>query len=404
MRILLLNQYYAPAEAATAQLLADLGACLARAGHAVTAVCSRRSYPDPTLVHPAREVIDGVAVRRLPGTGFGRTTAAGRVADYASFMAAAAVRLLLGPRFDVVVVLTTPPLLATLALAGARVRRGRVVYWVMDVYPDVAFALGVLRRESPAGRALEGLARRTLRAADAVVALGETMAERLAGLGARRVEVIHNWSDGQAVHPAPAAGHPLRSAWGWDGRFVVLYSGNLGLAHEFDTVLAAAERLGDRPEIRLAFVGGGPREAEVRREIGRRGLTNVELRTHQAREDLGQSLTAGDVHLVTLRAGLEGLLVPSKIYGILAAGRPTLYVGPAAGEIDAIVREGRCGTRVGAGDAAGLAAAIRAYADDALRVAEEGRRARALFDARFDREHALAAHRRVIESLSGAAG
>jgi glycosyltransferase involved in cell wall biosynthesis len=232
-----------------------------------------------------------------------------------------------------------------------------------------------------------------------VVALGETMAERLRAQGARRVEVIHNWSDGTAVRPAPVTGHALRQAWGWAGRFVVLYSGNLGLAHEFDTALAAAELLGDRPEVLLALVGSGPRLAEVEREVRRRALRNVELRTHQAREDLGQSLTAGDVHLVTLRDGLEGLLVPSKIYGILAAGRPTLYVGPAAGEIDLILRQGACGARVGVGDAAGLAAAIRAYAGDAERVVREGRRARALFEERFDKERGLEAHRRLIESL-----
>jgi colanic acid biosynthesis glycosyl transferase WcaI len=404
VRILLLNQYYAPAEAATAQLLADLGAELARAGHAVTALCSRRSYPDPSIVHPAREQIDGVHVRRMRTTGFGRQSLPGRILDYASFIGGAAGTLFAGKGFDVLVVLTTPPLLPVVGALAARLRGSRMVYWVMDIYPDLAFELGVLKRGGLVGRALDRVSRLALRRADVVVALGETMAERLRERGAARVEVIHNWSDGEAVRPAPASHSALRKAWGWDRRFIVLYSGNLGLAHDFATALDAAELLRDRPEILFAFVGSGPRLVEIEREVARRGLSNVELRSHQAREDLGASLTAGDVHLLTLRDAVAGLVVPSKIYGILAAGRPTLYVGPDSGEVHAILREGRCGTRCAVGDGRALAVAALRYAVEPSTCAEEGRRARELFDRRFARPLALAAHRRVIESLGAPAG
>jgi glycosyltransferase involved in cell wall biosynthesis len=210
--------------------------------------------------------------------------------------------------------------------------------------------------------------------------------------------VVHNWADGEAVRPRPLAGHALRAEWGWDGRFVVLYSGNMGLAHEFETVLGVAEALRDRDEVLFAFVGGGPRRGEIEEQVRRRGLRNVEFRPYQARERLGDSLTAGDVHLVTLRERMAGLLVPSKIYGILAAGRPTVYVGPDEGEIAEILRSGACGVRVAPGDEQGLAEAVLRYASSESHRLEHGRNARRLFERRFTKEHGLRAFLRLIEA------
>ncbi len=404
MKIFLLNQYYAPAEAGTAQFLTDVGEDLAREGHQVNVVCSRRSYPDPAIVYPARDTIHGVSVFRTWTTGFGRFSRAGRLLDYASFVIGASRILAFQRKIDVVVSLTTPPMIASLGLALSRLRGARSVFWVMDVYPELACELGVLGRRSFATSVLSRLGRFPLSRSDVVIALGQTMADRLRSMGARRVEVIHNWADGEAIRPGPAESNPLRAAWGWDDRFVVLYSGNLGLAHEFDTVLGAAEALRGEKDLLFAFVGEGPRLKEVREEVARRGLPNVEFRPHVRRDELGNCLGAGDLHLLTMREGIPGLLVPSKIYGILAAGRPTLYVGPGEGEVPRMLREAACGTRVCAGDSAGLAAAIRGYRSDGERRAEEGRRARELFERRFTKGQALLAHRRLIESVRQGAG
>lgn len=403
MRVVLLNQYYAPDTAATAQLLGDLGAGLAAAGHEVTAVCCSRAYADPSVRYPRRETVDGVAVRRTFSTGFGRGNPLGRACDYATFLLGATAALLFRRKPDVVVSLSTPPMVALLGWLLARLRGARSVYWVMDVYPDLAYELGVLRPGSTVSRVFDALTRFTLARSDAVVALGDTMAEHLRARGARNVTAIHNWADGDAIRPLPSVDNPLRKEWDWNGRFVALYSGNMGLAHEFDTMLDAAERLRDRDDIRFAFVGGGPRRAEFAREVERRGLANVELRPYVSRERLGHSLTAGDAHLVSLRERMPGLLVPSKIYGILAAGRPTLYVGPDRGEIADILREGKCGVRVAVGDGERLAAAVAAYADDRTRAAEDGRRARQAFDRRYTLRHGLRAFETVL-GPSGAAG
>jgi glycosyltransferase involved in cell wall biosynthesis len=400
VRVVLLNQYYAPDEAATAQLLADVGAGLCKRGHEVVAVCSRRSYADPDRTYPARDTIDGVEIRRAWATGFGRASKLGRVLDYGTFLLGAARLMLFQRRPDVVVSLSTPPLVALLGWLAARLRGARTIYWVMDVYPDVAYELEVIRRGSLVGRLLGRVSRFLLRRSDRVVALGETMAARLQAQAQSDIEVVHNWADEDVIRPRALRQHPLRQRWGWDGRFVVLYSGNMGLAHEFETVLAAAERLRDDPGILFAFVGGGPRRRRVEAEVGRRGLGNVEFRPYVARSDLGDSLTAADAHLVTLRPGCPGLLVPSKIYGILAAGRPTLYVGPSEGEIWEIVSTGTCGACLPCGADERLARAIRAYRDETARCEADGRRARELFEARFTKERGVREFVGIVEGVA----
>jgi glycosyltransferase involved in cell wall biosynthesis len=326
---------------------------------------------------------------RVHGTGLRRARRLGRVADYLNFLLRSAWRQLTGARVEVVVVMTTPPMLAVPAMAIAAIRGSRIVFWVMDVYPDLAFELGVIRSGSILARLLRRLSGRLLRTADVVVALGESMSDRLRSAGASRVEVVHNWADGEAIRPRPTSGHALRTEWGWDGRFVVMYSGNLGLAHEFDTVLEAARILRTREEILFAFVGAGPRRDDVERRSRELGLSNVEFRPWVEQDRLGESLTAGDVHLVTLRERLTGLLVPSKIYGILAAGRATLFVGPSGCEVDRIVTDGPCGCSVAPGDAETLVRRIVEYADDRDLLDRHGRAARELFVNRFDRVHAL---------------
>jgi len=400
VHVVLLNQYYAPAEAATAQILEDLARHLVHEGHRVSVVCSRRSYPDPSTVYPARETLEGVSVLRTWTTGFGRVSRLGRMLDYLVFMLGACRSLVLLGDVDVVVSLTTPPFVSLVGLAAARLRGARAVQWIMDIYPDLAFELGVLRRGSVLGRVLFRLSRFALSHADAVIALGRNMERRLRAAGAPNLTVVHNWADGEAIRPRREAGARLREEWGWTDRFVLLYSGNLGLAHEFDTLLDAAEMLRTEPRVLFAFVGEGPQRTRLEREVTRRGLSNVELRPHLPRRRLGESLPAGDAHLVTLLDRVAGLVVPSKIYGILAAGRPTVFVGPEASEVDEILREGACGVRVAVGDAEGLARAIRAYATDESRCHADGDRARALFDRRFTREQALAAHSRVLDSLA----
>ncbi len=330
LSVLLVNQYYGTGDAPTAALLADVGAALAAEGHDVRAICSRRGYRDASVRYARREVLDGVNVRRVGGTGFTQKRRWGRLINYFAFFASAGRQLLVTRKPDVVVSLSTPPLLGAIVQAVASARGARFVYWVMDVHPELAFRLGHLKKTSLTGRILEWSGRRTLERADAVIALGDDMALHIKPYSNGSTRVVHNWADGDRITPRGDGAHPLRTEWGWDGKFVVAYSGNMGLVHEFDTILDAATRLDGDDRYLFCFIGGGAREAEVRREAARRRLRNVEFRDFVPDDQLADTLTAPDVHLVSLRDDLAGLSVPSKTYGILAAGKPMAFVGTAA--------------------------------------------------------------------------
>jgi glycosyltransferase involved in cell wall biosynthesis len=385
-RLLFANQYAWPDAAATAQLMSDVVEKASAQGVQCRVVASDRGYSDRSVRYPRDETRGLARYQRAPSTAFGREGVIGRVTDYMTFLAGAAWLLLRGVRPDLIVGMSTPPILGALAVAAAGIRGARSAYWAMDVYPDLAFELGAMRPYSVPGRAFAALSRWTLRSADVVIALGETMAGRLRALGARNVVTVHNWADGEAIRPIHPEESEYRRVRGWGGKFVVLYSGNLGLAHEFETVLGAAELLREEEEVLFAFVGDGPRRAEVESEGRSRGLRNLEFHPPVPREKLGDALAAGDAHLVTLRPRMPGLLVPSKIYGILAAGRPSLYVGPKEGEVFDIVTRGDCGLCVENGDAEGLAEAVRRLRRDCASEDGMGRRARDLFDREFTME------------------
>lgn len=394
-RVLFVNQYFLPDEAATAQILGDLVEAACQEGFECRVVTSDRGYADPKLRYPRCESWRGASIERVLGTGFGRASSAGRAVDYFTFLAGALARMLSGRKPDVIVGLSTPPILGALAVAVARLRGSKSVYWTMDIHPDVAFALGILRRASVAGRALSTLSGWALRSADLVVALGETMAGLLGRRGARRVVVVHNWADEDAIRPIGIDASTYRAERGWGSRFVVVYSGNMGLAHEFETVLAAADRLRSQP-VTFAFIGDGPRRKEVECEVAARRLANVEFHPGVPRPALGDSLAAADIHLVSLRPGMQGLLVPSKIYGILAAGRPTLYVGPAEGEVYDIVTEAGCGTVVANGSVDALVATILNYGKDRTRLEREGRAGRDFLEERLGKAEQT---RRFLQAL-----
>jgi glycosyltransferase involved in cell wall biosynthesis len=287
----------------------------------------------------------------------------------------------------VVVCLSTPPLVAVLGLL-ARLRGARFVYKVEDLYPDVAVALGTFGPGSLAARLFGSVSALLLKRADAVVALDGAMQRTLEARGARRVEVIPNWADGESIRPDEAAGGRFRETNGLDGRFVVLYSGNLGLAHRFDAVIEAARVVaGVRREMIFLFVGGGPRLAEV--QAMAKGLPNVRFMPYQPRESLGELYNAADVHLVTLRDEVAGMLVPSKYAAALAAGKPVLLVGGEGADLWREIGEERLGWCC-----PHEASAVVAALNQAVQIPEAweacGRRARKVFETRYTRANATA--------------
>ncbi len=401
MRILAINQFYAPDHAATSQLLTELCEDLVDQGDEVTVIASRGRYLGGDKLAP-EETIRGVRVVRPWATSFGKRRLAGRLTDYLSFWGTAVARAAAEARPDVMLAVTAPPMIASGALAVASARRVPLVMWAQDVYPDIAVAFGLISASSPAAIGLSALMRLTYRASSRVVVLSPGMRDRLQAQGAPegKLRVIPNWSDGRAIRPLAPEQNPFRREHGLEDRFVVMYSGNLGVGHDVATFIEAARLLEARcPRALLLFIGEGTRRAEA--EQLARGLSNVRFLGYQPYETLGYSLAAADVHLISLRVGLDGLLVPSKLYGALATARPVMFVGPEQCEAARVISENNLGWQGRPGDGAGLAQAIETAAASPAWCAERGLRARALFEAELDRPIAVARWRSVLEEAAG---
>jgi glycosyltransferase involved in cell wall biosynthesis len=292
--------------------------------------------------------------------------------------------------------LTTPPLIGLVALLIGRLRRMRVIMLVQDVYPDIAVALGALHPRSPITKALDWLSSQVLKRSDRIIVLSDSMrkriTEKIGESRASRIDVIHNWADGADIQPLKEVSNPFVAEHNLADSFVILFSGNFGRVNEFSTVLEAARLLRDRPDIVFLFVGGGAREAEIQEYRRKHALDNIRLLPYQPRHLLRYSLSAGNALLVTLANGLAGLSVPSKAYGIMAAGRPLLFVGDPGSDIASIITQNGCGAAVTSGDSSGLAELVAAWSSKRSKVEELGVAARSLFEKRFDREHAVNAY------------
>ncbi len=387
-------------------MLTDLASALAAGGADVHVVTSRQRYDDPAASLPAQEVIDGVAVHRVRTSAFGRGNLLGRSFDYLSFYFSAAIALFRLVRAgDIVVAKTDPPLISVPVGWVARIRRARQVNWLQDLFPEIATELGVKLAQGRFGRLLAWWRDRSLKVASRNVVLSHSMQDRLAAriTEAKTIVVIQNWADGSALRPIRPDLNPLRAEWGLEDKFVVGYSGNMGRAHEFQTIIDAAVALREQRDIVFLFIGGGAQQARLA-EVAAQRQINALFKPYQPRAMLAQSLGVADVHLVSLRPALEGLVVPSKFYGITAVGRPAIFIGDKEGDIGKIIGTATCGFTVREGDLAGLIDAIRTLRDDSALCARMGCNARRVFDESFDKAIAIDKWRRLLDEVARGEG
>lgn len=387
--LLFVNQHYAPDFASTGQHLTDLAEHLAQEGFEVHVLCGSGRYQAGSLEAPRRELRNGVHVHRFNTTAFGRKRHLGRLLDYASFYVQVLWDLLRGGQRDLLVVLTTPPLLVVASKVARRLRGQRYGIWSMDLHPDAEEAAGMLKRSSFLARVLHRLNDAGYRGADLVVDLGPYMKRRIVekGVAPERLHTIPVWSKAGEIEPVSPAANPLREVLGLKDEFVVMYSGNAGIAHRFEEVLGAMERLRDDSHIKFIFVGGGPRRASIERHINEKNLTNARYLEYFPRNQLAQSLSIGDAHLLTLQESFSGIAVPGKLYGIMAAGRPTIVVGPRACEPSETVLDHDIGVVIDPAEGTGadrLARVIRALASERTRSVALGQRARKVFEAKYE--------------------
>lgn len=404
-KIIFVNRYFSPDHSATSQLLSDLAFDLASRGQDIHVITGGQLYNDAQASLPDEETIRSVQVHRVRTSRFGRARLAGRLLDYLTFYVCAAWRLLCSIRpGDVVVAKTDPPMMSVCAAWAVAIKQGRLVNWVQDLFPEVAEVLDVsgVRYVAPLLRRVRN---GSLRKAQANVVLGTIMAQRLRdeGIPSDRITVIENWADGDLIQPVLKEDNPLVYEWQLEGKFVLGYSGNMGQAHEFQTMLDAAELLKAEGDVVFVFIGDGAGRRWLEAEVAVRGLTNVQFRPYQPVERLRWSLSLPDVHLISLRPALEGLIVPSKFYGIIAAGRPVIYVGDPKGEIARTLQREQCGWSFPIGDAEGVARLILSLSCGRQEVFKAGRRSRHTFDRQYARAHALQNWRTLLETVSAAA-
>jgi len=350
--VVFINRFFYPDHSATSQLLTDLAFYLSSKGHNVKVITSRQLYGGSDTLLSAKEVINSVSVIRIWTSNFGRQNLIGRSIDYLSFYISAFFTLLrIAHKGDYIVAKTDPPLISVVAKICAWLKSSKLINWTQYLFPEVGTELGVkiINILEPL---LISIRNMSLKGAYRNVVIGETMKDRLVSIGIKdeKIITIPNWSDSEMIKPVPLTENRLRNEWNLTEKFVIGYSGNMGRAHEFDTILNIAESLKDGSDIVFLFIGEGAKRQWLMDEVNKRDLTNVIFKPYQSRENLKYSLSLPDIHLISLLPNLEGLIVPSKYYGVAAAGRPCLFIGDINGEISRILKSHKCGHSVEIGD------------------------------------------------------
>src|SRR5215831_2885479 len=338
MKILLLNQAFWPDVVASAQQLTMLARRLTERGHQVTVVTGTRGYDNPKSVFKRRETWNGVKILRIPSINIGKTNQWRRVLNFGSFLFACGLRLILMPRQDVVIALTSPPLISWLGSLFVRVKGGELIFWPLDLNPDEAIAAGWLRPDSLRAKFLGRLLSSSMQRAKTIIALDEFMKERIVakGIPARKIEVIPPAAD-ELVHYDAAGRERFRRAHDLSDKFVVMYAGNHSPCHPLDTLLGAALQLKDQETIVFVFAGGGSELPKVKAFARSHKVRNIRCLPYQPQPELAALLSSADLHVVVMGDAFGGIVHPSKIYNILKVGAPFLFIGPDESFVSQII-------------------------------------------------------------------
>ena len=369
----------------------------------VGVLCNQPTYAARGTVAPRYELRRGVEIWRAAGTTFDRSRLFLRLVNLVtislSLFGAAWSRVTSG---DVVVVTTNPPTLPFLTLLAARLRGARCALLVHDVYPDVLVASGMFTRNSVLVRAIGALQRALYRHLDMIIVIGRDMESLITTRlpdSRRSIVRIPNWADADAVHPQRKAGNALLTKLGLADKFIVEYSGNMGRTHGLEALVAAAERFRSDESVHFLFIGDGAMKRWLERTVVERALSNVTVLPYQPREMLTVLLNACDIAIISFASGMAGVSVPSRMYNVLAAGKPIIAVSDEASELAQLVREEIVGWVVAPGDAIAIAGSITEAQRDKNRLVAMGQRARHAAETKYSYEAAIASYRSVLSEL-----
>ena len=400
-QIVIVNRFAPPDISATSQILGSLVSSLAPF-YEVHVVTSRSRYDDPAAQLPAGDKLGSVRIHRVWTTRFGRATIPGRLSDYFTFYISAPIKAFrVAKPGAIIIAMTDPPMISVPLALVSQLRGAHLVNWLQDVFPEVAIKLGMRL----GGEGFSGLLKRirnfSLRRAKVNVVLGHRM-EAIIKVNAPRnlTVVIPNWSPSERIAPLAREQNPLATEWGIEHEFIIGYSGNLGRAHDLFILIEAAQLLRHRDEIRILIIGDGVQKSQLVEEVRKKNLTNVWFKPYQLLENLEFSLTLPDIHLVSLKPELEGLVVPSKFYSSVAAGKPIIFIGAQDGELARWVECATpCGIIVRPDDAEGLASAISYLCDNNAHRVKMGSNARTIYANEFSTPVALNKWRETIQKI-----
>ena len=328
LKFLLLNQTFHPDVMATGQYLSEVALQLAKRGHQVTVVTGRRAYDEPKRTFGRKEIWQGVRIYRVGSTWFGKDARWKRWANFSSYLISCAARLLRLPRHNVVLALTSPPMVGLLGAWLARLHGGHFIYWIMDFNPDEAIAAGWLKPAGPMARLLDWISCSCLKRADKIIALDWFMRSRILAknIPPSKIVVLPLWA--QNVGFDRQGRNHFRRLHGMEGKFVVMYSGNHSPCHPLESLLKAAQLLAQDRRILFCFIGGGSEFRKLQQMQRQGNLAKILCLPYQPLSRLSESLSAADLHVVIMGDPFVGLVHPCKIYNLLNLGLPLLYIGP----------------------------------------------------------------------------
>lgn len=402
-KIIFVNRFFYPDHSATSQLLTDLVVNLDFPEKEIHIVTSRMKYDAESAVLPSFEVWKNAHVHRCWSTRFGRSVLVGRAVDYLTFYISSFITLLLlTAKNDVVVAKTDPPLISVICAIAVKLKKAVLINWIQDLFPEVAKELGIRLFTGYIFKITKFVRNWSLKVAQFNIVLGEIMAERIDKEINRPCStiIIPNWVIGREMKPFPRNNNSLRQDWTLGDKFVIGYSGNLGRAHDYKTILNAAMELKYNKDIIFIFIGGGAGYDILKRESDKLNLSNVLFKPYQTSNLLSLSLSVPDVHLISLEPALEGLIVPSKFYGILSVGRTMIFLGDSDGEIARELKKGECGNVVMMGDHKNLASIIIHLYTNKVECKVQSDNARSLYENKFMVEKSISDWRRVLINAS----
>ncbi len=401
--ILFLSHYFWPEEMATSVLLSGIAFKLKQAEYMVDGLAGQPAYLLVKKLLPKMVEHNGVCIKRVWSTKLNKNTTIGRIINTASFTLSALFNLLFRRQADVLITVTNPPLLLWVACVNNLIRGTKYVLIIHDVYPDVAVKLGKIKEGSMIEKLWKKLNRFSYARASKIVVLGSCMKAvidaEISKHHQEKIEVIENWADGNFIKPYPRENHPQLIEWGLNDKFVVQYSGNLGLFHDFETMLGAAKILKDNKKVHFLFIGEGGQLPNIQHVIDKHKLKNITLKPFQPFEKLPLTLTACDLALISLKEEITGLCVPSKLYGVLASGKAVISIADKKTETSREIIKNDCGENVYPGDCKQLAEKILMYSADTNLLRCKSLNARKAFDDKYTLNVISEKYRNLIERV-----